>query len=143
MGKGIINLSGVELAGEEMITLDKGLKFVPPRNISKFQTFIDVHKYTRKLNVKRYFLSKPVSYQPTETSTVVHSGLANVSLFRPPGNISPNIAIFRDLVIKTWKKMRFKKKEVPRDIKDGIEKICKRNDIVIRPADKGGGFGYP
>lgn len=51
IGEGIINLSGIDLSQTELITLDKGLKFAPKRNLSKFDVYVDIQKYTRKLNI--------------------------------------------------------------------------------------------
>lgn len=55
----MFNISGVELTRNERKVLDKGLKFAPKRNLNIFDTYIDIQRYTRKLNIQKYFLNKP------------------------------------------------------------------------------------
>lgn len=57
---GIFNFSGVELTEDEQRFLSRGLKYAPPRRLSKFYTFVDVQKYIRKINIKRYLISNPI-----------------------------------------------------------------------------------
>lgn len=70
--------------------------------MNKFEVFIDVHKYIRKLSVKRHYLSKAgkrnfISYQP---NPYISTGLRNASMFNPPLASSSKIGIFRDLVLQ-------------------------------------------
>lgn len=60
VGQDIYNLSSANLFSEEISLLDKGLKFAPPQKLNKFQTYMDIHKYTRKLSVKRYIMTNPI-----------------------------------------------------------------------------------
>lgn len=59
--KGIFNLSKVQLTQEERILLEKDLKYFPPRNFNKFQTFVDVHKFVIKFYVKIHLL--PIRFE--------------------------------------------------------------------------------
>lgn len=61
----MFNLSGKDLAKEELQVLDKGLKYAPKRNFDKFQTYIGLQKYVRKLNIKKYILGNPMTYTRT------------------------------------------------------------------------------
>lgn len=54
-GDSIYNLSTHVLSEEEKVILDKSSKSAPPKCLDKFQTFMDVQKYIRKMNIKRYF----------------------------------------------------------------------------------------
>lgn len=49
---GLFNLSTATLSHEEKVVLNHGLKFVPPRPLNKLETYMDFHKYVRKLNVQ-------------------------------------------------------------------------------------------
>lgn len=51
VGKGIFNLSTKVLTDPERVVLEKGLKFVKPRSLDTFQTYMDVHKFVRKFNI--------------------------------------------------------------------------------------------
>lgn len=55
IGEGVFNLSGKELTTEEMAVLDKGLKHAPIKNLNKFDTYIGIQKYMRKINIKSTF----------------------------------------------------------------------------------------
>lgn len=84
---GIFNLSTATFNDSEKVVLNKGLKYVPAKQLNKFSTFIDIQKYVRKLNIQRYFLSNPTRPSlPESASSVVHSGFSNHSLFNPSGS---------------------------------------------------------
>lgn len=111
------------------------------RPVSKFDVYVDVHKYTRKLSVKKYFLNKnsnPVSISGN-ASIAVDSGLKNHSLFNPPNTANQHLEVFKNLVLQDLDKLKPKKNVNPRNIKEGIEMLETRNDIIIMPVDKGGG----
>lgn len=58
-GDGIFNLSSKTLSDLEISLLNKGFKFAPPKKLNKFQTYIDVHRYVRKINIKQHFALAP------------------------------------------------------------------------------------
>lgn len=49
IGNGIINISGIDLSQEKIRTLDRGLKFAPKKNFNKFNAYVDIQEFTRKL----------------------------------------------------------------------------------------------
>lgn len=57
LGGGIFNLSEVSLTKEEMVVLDRGLKYAPVRNMTKFDIYVDIQKYVQKLNIKKYVIT--------------------------------------------------------------------------------------
>ena len=140
-GAGVFNLSSAVLTDEEKHVLDKGLKYVPPRTLNKFSTFIDVQKFVRKLSIQRHFLAPPLNIVPTVSKpldTHVHSGLANPSLFNPSGNMAPAINVFRSLVLQDLDVLPNKRIHVDPRVKTGLKQLCDQKDLIIRPADKGG-----
>lgn len=74
------------------------------------------------------------------TSGTVHSGLSNSSLFTPPVPMAPAVKIFRDLVLDDLAKLPEKRIRHPPISKEGLQSLCSRKNIVVRPADKGGGI---
>lgn len=54
---GIYNLSKVKLTQKETNILNAGLKSTSTKPMNKFNIYIDIHKYVRKLNIKKHFLS--------------------------------------------------------------------------------------
>lgn len=137
---GIFNLSKANLSEAELLVLEKGLKFIPPKRLNKFTTFIDIQKYVRKLNVQRYIISNPTRSQNEVTSHILHSGLSNPSLFNPPGPTAPSIKVFRDLVLQDVDKLPMKKVFSDPNIKIRLKQLFERKYLTIRPADKGGGI---
>lgn len=89
-------MSQVTFSDAELCVLDKGLKFAPSKKLNKFETFVDVHEYIRRLNVQRHFIANPSGPRTTtmREDGVIHSGLPNPSLFNPPGAIAPSIKVF-------------------------------------------------
>lgn len=124
----------------EKLVLDKGLKFVPPRKLNTFSTFIDIHKYMGKLNVQRYVASNPSRPSHLQISShTVHSGLTNPLLFNPPVPTASSIKVFRDLVLKDLEDLPNKRTHSDPNIKIGLKSLCERKDLIICPTDKGGG----
>lgn len=58
LGEGVFNLSVSELTLNKLKVLDKGPKFAPTCNLNKFDTCVDIQKYTKKLNIQKYMLNK-------------------------------------------------------------------------------------
>ena len=122
--------------------LDRGLKFAPVRNLNKFETYVSVQKYIRNLNLKKYFLSNPVMRNAPAVAPKPsnHSTLRNKSVFNPQHTDTKHLDVFRNLVCKDLDSLQIKKVKDSQCIQRGITSLEKRNEIVIRPADKGGGL---
>lgn len=134
-------MSSKVLSKEEFITLDKGLKFVLPKKLDKFYTFIDVHKFIRKINIQWYLASNPCErFDRAATSGTVHLGLSNPSLFNPPVPVAPAVSIFKDLVLSDLAQLPIKKTYSHPLFQAGLKLLSENKDIVIGPADKGGGI---
>lgn len=102
---------------------------------------MDVHKFTRKLHIKRYMLSNPMNgVGNVMRGEYQHSNLSNASLFNPPGPVAPAIRVFRDVVLRDLEQIRVKKANLHKDLQVGLESLCHNKSLVIRPADKGGGI---
>lgn len=53
-GAGIFNPRLVVLTDSEKFVLGKGLKYAPQRRLNIFQTYMDIHKFIRRLSIKRF-----------------------------------------------------------------------------------------
>lgn len=104
---------------------------------------MDIHKYIRKLNIKRYMLSNPIAPQTVGLNTIRQSGLANASLFNPPGGLSASLRVFRDVLLRDLDRLKVQKMKMTRELQLGLDSLCERRDLVIKPADKGGGYSGP
>lgn len=95
------------------------------------------------MNIKRYFLSKPGESFPAPVCVVppgVHSNLANKSVFNPPKNYHRHIEVFKNIVCSDLETMKIKKLRDPYYLKAGIATLEKNKNVIVRPADKGGGL---
>ena len=87
-------------------------------------------------------MNNPINTQTKKSNpvnTVQHSNLRNNSVFNPQVHDNHFINVFKKLVLQDLDTLEVKKASNPIHIKNGIQSLTKRSDIVIRPADKGGG----
>lgn len=54
--------------------------------------------------------------------------------------MSPSVQIFKEMVVKDPVALKTPRFRSNNDFQLNLQQICARNDIVIRPADKGGGI---
>lgn len=89
--------------------------------------FLDIQKYTRKLKIKRYFLSNPImkNYTQKGGSNLGGTGLRNASLFSPPGKPAPSVTVFKELVLQDLQRVNFKRERL-KNHEEGIASLCKR-----------------
>lgn len=110
---------GVDLSRSEIRVLDKGLKFAPKCNLSKFDTYIDIRRYIRKLNIQKYMLNKPIansSRRIYENRDIVNSQLRNKSLFNLSIDNNEHVDVFNQIVLQDLEKLRITKIRDPQDI---------------------------
>lgn len=70
--------------------------------MNKFDVYIDVHRYIRKLSIKKYFLSNNHEVRNTKAIDTVgiDSGLKNRSIFNPPQPANHQVEVFKQLILK-------------------------------------------
>lgn len=66
-------MSKVELKAEEISTLSKGLKYAPKVKLNTFQSFIEIQKFTKQLNLKKYFAQNPIMMNGVTSSSYIHT----------------------------------------------------------------------
>lgn len=81
---------------------------------------MDVHKFVRKLNIKRYMASKPTQSVGITSNEFHHSGLSNASLFNPPGAMAPSLKVFKDVVLRDLEQLPLKRVKCNRDMVSGL-----------------------
>lgn len=100
---------------------------------------MDVHKYVRKVNIKHYLLSNPIKGNRVTIDYVLHSNFSNTSLFNPPGGLAPSLKVFQDVVLRDLDTIKIQNTQMQKDLEQGLDKLCTNKELVIQPADKGGG----
>lgn len=139
LGQGIFNLSDAVFTEDELKILDLGLKYAPEKGIDKFEVYIDLQKFIRKLKIKKHYALNHEAIPMTEADGFVHTKLRNNSIFNPKVPGEQCIGAFRRMVENDLAKME-KKKTKSKHIWNTIQALGKRKEVVIRPADKGGGL---
>lgn len=121
--------------------MNLGLKCAPKKEMNKFDVYIDTHKFIRTMNIKKHFLSHPVeaSVKAKVPLNRIDSGLKNKSIFNPQNPGNHFIEVFKSLVLNDIDKLPSRKGVNPHYIREGIISLEKKKDLIIRPADKGGG----
>lgn len=138
---GLLHLSTAVISNEERYVLNHGLKFFPPRLLNKLETFIDIHKFVRKINIKKYLITNHFRSNKSCPSEIRNTSLANASVFNLPGNLAPSVSIFRDLVTKYLEQLQIHRNRSDHIFKKGVDLLKQCRDIVVRAMDKGGGRG--
>uniref|UniRef100_A0A8C5M9D4 Reverse transcriptase domain-containing protein n=1 Tax=Leptobrachium leishanense TaxID=445787 RepID=A0A8C5M9D4_9ANUR len=141
---GIINLSGHNLTQGQIGVLSKGLKYVPKQQGDTFNTFVDLQKFKRKLCLKRFFAKKPLERIITSTNQYVHTTLKEKSQFYPRYMISKEIDTFDQMIQRDIRKLEkntrhTKPSNLTKEEYEGLKQIKRDTNLIIKPADKGGG----
>ena len=134
----------LEISDAERGVLSKGLKFVPTKpSADNMQTDFDVEQYFRRLRLKAFFGSSA----PPDLPEISDDGKTNPVFPKQRSNFTPRPGEFMalDRYIETCRNdiKRLKKKPLRfsnmslQEVKT-LKELRKRDDIVIKPADKGG-----
>lgn len=147
----IFNLSKYVLSPAENRLLQKGLSFCPPNPVNSFELFLDMQKFRRNLTIKRHFELETITKtggstnETDEEMPYIHQDVRPKSNFFPLHNQGHFIPTFFDLVSTELKQIPTKKFPdknhiLTRTEKTLLKKLSDNNDLIIRPADKGGGI---
>lgn len=161
----IFNLSSYTPNGYEYSLLEKGLSYCPTHKADNFELFLDVHRFTRKLTLKRFFsiqeqrqtknpgTSNSSLPQPSVSTYKIGKAVTfkGKSSFYPTSSKGNFIETFQELVLEDLEKLTDKKKNkfesyrqshsgfLNKNEKEALNSLKQNKEIVIRPADKGGG----
>lgn len=122
-----------------MKILDLGLKFAPEKSLDKFETYIYLKKFMRKLNLKKHFFTNKDTRIRKEP-LYVHTGLKNNSIFNPTTSGNQCMGAFQKMVEDDLRKLDKRSNHKTKHVWKTIKALGERKEVVIRPADKGGGL---
>lgn len=138
----IFNLTGNTLHPDEVSLLNKGLSFVPSKPADCFVTKIELFKFFRNLRLKTY-------YKDTTSSQIYNKQergkFKPTSTFCPP-IVNPSLDTFCRLVERDVEQLFSNPhphngmNNLTLSERQALDKLCKDKNIVVKPADKGGGL---
>ncbi len=137
----VVNLSNVELTYAEFNVLNRGLGFVPSHTrYSPSMLAADIDRFERKLQLFHFFASKGDDIDMFDTND-------SDNVFRPtstwmPSKLSSSISAFCQRIHTDLVKLLLKppRPNLPPKEVQALKDLRSRDDIVIKPADKGGGI---
>lgn len=121
-----------------MKILDLGLKYAPEKSIDKFETYIDLKKFMRKLNLKKLFAIN--NSKTKEEPLYVQTTLKNNSTFNPPTSGNQSLGAFQKMVEDDLRKLENRNSHKSKNVWKTNKALGNRKEVIIRPADKGGGL---
>ena len=135
--KYVVNLSSVNINETEIKLLSKGLSFCPaPHKIDWIELKTDLSDFTRRLRLKGYFYGKESSeYYNAEDD----NPFKRKSTWTPDKNREPALDLCIHLITKdilNTKPLKTADKLTKQE-REALKNLTERNDIVIKPADKG------
>lgn len=115
---GIFNLTNVSFNEEQLLILVKGLKFALAKFLDKFEAFIDLEKFARKLNVKLFFLKNIQNkLKKPFHSPFIHTELRNKSALNPKGLSHRLIEVFKHMLQEDLKSIPYTRKRQVKQVK--------------------------
>ncbi|XP_077118764.1 uncharacterized protein LOC143774874 [Ranitomeya variabilis] len=158
-GLEVINLSSHTLTGDQITVLQKGLTFSPTNNFDVFTATKDVYLFARKLILKKLYakdghestsdkvereaqqaLEDLLSEQTVKSTGTFPSNCYPRSTRFPPLSLCPAVEIFTRLVIEDFQKIPTRRQfdNLTSKQRQALDELKNYDDIVIKPADKGG-----
>jgi hypothetical protein len=143
-------LSSKDLKPDEIRILSKGLNFCPtPSKFNEGQLSADLDKFTRSLRIKEYFLAKERDFPVDGSSDSEYDNEIALTRYKnktksswhPKPSKNTTIESFIDLVTNDIQTAASTNIPTHNNLtpaeKGAIQELKERDDIVIKPADKG------
>lgn len=132
----VVNISNCSLSKDEMSVLSRGLKFCPATgHCDEFQLLSDLDNFARNLRLREFFHGR-------NNSSHASGVLPSAKRWTPPLQRDKYLDLYIDAVQRDVIQAYRQKTSFRRNLRDGelkaIELLRKRDDITIKPADKGG-----
>lgn len=135
----IINLSSRPITAEERSILSRGLTFCPTTGkYNEFSVLKDLDNFARTLRLREYFFDRTQG-----SSDSREFGITNQHWTPNLGRdkyLDMYITAVQNDVIRAYKSQKPGRQNLSRKERDALEALSKRTDVVIKPADKGGGI---
>ena len=136
----VINLSQTPLSHDESSVLARGLTFCPtPRRINWTELSADVNDFTRRMRLTEYFHDN--NNHPTVPTRNQNNPFHNKSSWTPTSDRDSALNAYIDAIksnIITSNLNRITDNLTPHE-RQALRNLKKRQDIIIKPADKGSG----
>uniref|UniRef100_A0A8C5M903 Uncharacterized protein n=1 Tax=Leptobrachium leishanense TaxID=445787 RepID=A0A8C5M903_9ANUR len=112
--------------------------------MNSFNTYIDLQKFKRSLCLKKFFAKTPIERIIIEEGKYKHTTLKKKSKFYPRHMISKEMEAFDLMILSEIRKEEKKNKllrrsNITKEETRALNSLCKNKELIIKPADKGGG----
>ena len=135
----VINLSSYSLSTDETSILSRGLTFCPtPRHIDWPEVSADIYDFSRRMRLTEYFFDNNSN---TSNANKDDTPFRNKSTWNPPNDRERALNTFLDAVkldITTCTPNKIRDNLTATE-RQAISQLKQRQDIIIKPADKGSG----
>ena len=135
----VINLSSYSLSTDETSILSRGLTFCPtPRHIDWPEVSADIYDFSRRMRLTEYFFDNNSN---TSNANKDDTPFRNKSTWNPPNDRDRALNTFLDAVkldITTCTPNKIRDNLTATE-RQAISQLKQRQDIIIKPADKGSG----
>lgn len=137
-GGQIVNLSKIKLSATEISVLSRGLTFCPSNGkYSELTLLKDLDNFARTLRLREYFFDRSDGENAKPSFVAKHH-------WTPSAQREENLdlyirAVQRD-VFQAYQSRRTRDHNITKNEQDALNALSNRQDIVIKPADKGGGI---
>ena len=147
----VVNLSSVTLTKTEETVLSKGLNFCPvPSKINRLELDKDLDNFARRLRLKEFFYQtgrkKLQDADMSDSDEDGNNDDITIQLFKkksdwnPPKSKNDNLEAFINTTKSEIKSNLLPNKKInnlSKNERTAIKNLSERNDITIKPADKG------
>lgn len=146
----VINISSKKLSQDQLLVLSKGLSFVPVKKNDPFVTKVEMFKFFRSIRLRAFYV-KGTAMQYNQQMPVTsdqHTAVIEKTIFKPKSTFLPpinnsSVETFCRLVEQdVFSCLRIGEYSLRPNLtnseKDALHTLMTDEDIVIKPADKGG-----
>lgn len=132
----IVNISDILLTADECSVLHRGLNFCPATGgHSEFQLLKDLDNFARNLRLREYFYDRPNS---SDSKHALPSGKHWVPPSQHDRFLDMYIKAVQRDILQLYKNQAPFRRNLSINEMKALDTQASRNDIIIRPADKGG-----
>lgn len=137
-GGQIVNLAKIKLSATEISVLSRGLTFCPSNGkYSELTLLKHLDNFARTLRLREYFFDRSDGENAKSSFVAKHHWTPSA---QREENLDLYIRAVQREVFQAYQSHRTRYHNITKNEQDALNALSNRQDIVIKPADKGGGI---